>query len=39
MPIKDLDGQVIGVAMAINKLSVKDEPFDEHDEKVIFPFW
>ena len=38
MPIKDLDGQVIGVAMAINKLSVKDEPFDEHDEKAIFPF-
>ncbi len=34
MPVTDLDGQVVGVAMAINKLSVKDEPFDEHDEKV-----
>ena len=34
MPIKDNDGEVIGVAQAINKISVKDEPFDEHDEKV-----
>ena len=34
MPIKDSDGEVIGVAQAINKISVKDEPFDEHDEKV-----
>nr|KAG5710172.1 hypothetical protein BaRGS_006691 [Batillaria attramentaria] len=34
MPIKDSDGVVIGVAQAINKISVKDEPFDEHDEKV-----
>ena len=34
MPIKDMNGDVIGVAQAINKISVKDEPFDEHDEKV-----
>lgn len=34
MPIKDLDGEVLGVAQAINKISAKDEPFDEHDEKV-----
>lgn len=34
MPIKDSEGEVIGVAQAINKISVKDEPFDEHDEKV-----
>ena len=34
MPIKDADGEVVGVAQAINKISVKDEPFDEHDEKV-----
>ncbi|XP_074647468.1 dual 3',5'-cyclic-AMP and -GMP phosphodiesterase 11-like [Tubulanus polymorphus] len=34
MPIKDMDGDVIGVAQAINKISVKDEPFDEKDEKV-----
>ncbi|KAI8794602.1 cGMP-specific 3,5-cyclic phosphodiesterase [Biomphalaria glabrata] len=34
MPIKDSEGEVIGVAQAINKISAKDEPFDEHDEKV-----
>ncbi|XP_070185769.1 dual 3',5'-cyclic-AMP and -GMP phosphodiesterase 11-like [Littorina saxatilis] len=34
MPIKDSDGEVIGVAQAINKIGVKDGPFDEHDEKV-----
>ena len=34
MAIKDSEGEVIGVAQAINKNSVKDEPFDEHDEKV-----
>ncbi|KAL8571841.1 Dual 3',5'-cyclic-AMP and -GMP phosphodiesterase 11 [Nucella lapillus] len=34
MPIKDHEDQVIGVAQAINKISVKNEPFDEHDEKV-----
>lgn len=34
MAIKDSDGEVIGVAQAINKISVRDEPFDEHDEKV-----
>lgn len=34
MPIKDCDGKVIGVAQAVNKLGLKDGPFDEHDEKV-----
>ena len=34
MPIKDGDGIVVGVAQAINKVTPKDEPFDEHDEKV-----
>ena len=39
MPIKDLDGEVIGVAMAINKLATKDQAFDEHDEKVKLTLW
>ena len=34
MPIHDAHGDVIGVAQAINKLSIVDEPFDEKDEKV-----
>jgi hypothetical protein len=34
MPIKDHYGETIGVAQAINKISVIDEPFDEKDEKV-----
>ena len=34
MPIKDFNGEVIGVAQAINKSSIRDEPFNEHDEKV-----
>ncbi|KAL8587788.1 hypothetical protein ACOMHN_021006 [Nucella lapillus] len=34
MPIKDSDGEVIGVAQAINKIGVSDESFDEADEKV-----
>ena len=34
MPIKDVAGEVIGVAQAVNKITSKDEPFDEHDEKV-----
>ena len=34
MPIHDASGDVIGVAQAINKLSIVDEPFNEKDEKV-----
>ena len=34
MPIKDNDGEVIGVAQAVNKMSIRDMPFNEHDEKV-----
>ncbi|KAK3091837.1 hypothetical protein FSP39_023062 [Pinctada imbricata] len=34
MPIKDCEGQVIGVAQAINRIGTKDEPFTSHDEKV-----
>ncbi|XP_021348961.1 dual 3',5'-cyclic-AMP and -GMP phosphodiesterase 11-like isoform X1 [Mizuhopecten yessoensis] len=34
MPIKDCAGKVIGVAQAVNKSSVENEPFNEHDEKV-----
>ena len=34
MPIKDNEGKVLGVAQAINKISAKEEQFDEHDEKV-----
>jgi len=34
MPIKDSNDEVIGVAQAINKTSIHDEPFNEHDEKV-----
>ncbi|XP_041363475.1 dual 3',5'-cyclic-AMP and -GMP phosphodiesterase 11-like [Gigantopelta aegis] len=38
MAIKDSEGEVIGVAQAINKNSFKDEPFDEHDEKVFVSY-
>ncbi|XP_036356755.1 dual 3',5'-cyclic-AMP and -GMP phosphodiesterase 11 isoform X1 [Octopus sinensis] len=38
MPIKDRDGEVIGVAQTVNKFSGKDEPFDVKDEK-IFTFY
>ena len=34
MPIHDLDGEVVGVAQAVNKTILKDQPFDDHDEKV-----
>ncbi|XP_053393300.1 dual 3',5'-cyclic-AMP and -GMP phosphodiesterase 11-like isoform X3 [Mercenaria mercenaria] len=34
MPIKDNEGEVIGVAQAINKVINRNLPFDEHDEKV-----
>ena len=34
MPIHDGHGDVIGVAQAINKLSIVSEPFSEKDEKV-----
>ena len=34
MPIHDLDGKVVGVAQAVNKIILKDEAFDNHDEKV-----
>jgi len=34
MPIKDCSGRVIGVAQAVNKISIHKEPFDERDEKV-----
>ncbi|XP_064632499.1 dual 3',5'-cyclic-AMP and -GMP phosphodiesterase 11-like isoform X2 [Lineus longissimus] len=34
MPIKDHYGETIGVAQAINKIGVINEPFDEKDEKV-----
>ncbi|GAB1599790.1 dual 3',5'-cyclic-AMP and -GMP phosphodiesterase 11-like isoform X2 [Argonauta hians] len=34
MPIKDRDGEVIGVAQTVNKFSGKDEPFDAKDEKI-----
>ena len=34
MPIKDCEGQVIGVAQAINRIGIKDDPFTVHDEKV-----
>jgi len=36
MPVKDFNGEVIGVAQAINKASPRDEPFNEHDEKVTY---
>jgi len=32
MPVKNSSGEVIGVAQAINKITV--QPFNEHDEKV-----
>ena len=35
MPLKNSSDEVIGVAQAINKISVRSEPFDKHDEKVI----
>ncbi|CAD5116850.1 DgyrCDS5694 [Dimorphilus gyrociliatus] len=38
MPIKDTEGHVIGVAQAVNKLGVKEEPFGERDEKVFASF-
>lgn len=36
MPIKDLNGEVIGVAQVINKIGSKDryEAFTDSDEKV-----
>ena len=34
MPIHDSCGEVIGVAEAINKCSISQEPFTERDEKV-----
>jgi hypothetical protein len=34
MPIKDNEGEVIGVAQAINKVTNRNQPFTEHDEKV-----
>lgn len=34
MPIKDNEGEVIGVAQAINKVTNRNIPFNEHDEKV-----
>lgn len=33
MPIKDNEGEVIGVAQAINKVTNRNLPFTEHDEK------
>lgn len=39
MSVKDFNGEVIGVAQAINKASPKDEPFNEHDEKVTNDLW
>lgn len=37
MPIKDLNGEVIGVAQVINKIGSKDryEAFTDSDEKVL----
>ncbi len=34
-PIKDMDGEVVGVAQAINKTTI-NEIFEERDEKVWF---
>ena len=34
MPIRDLDGEVVGVAQAVNKVNMKGQAFDDHDEKV-----
>ncbi|XP_052771551.1 dual 3',5'-cyclic-AMP and -GMP phosphodiesterase 11-like isoform X2 [Mya arenaria] len=34
MPIKDSEGEVIGVAQAVNKVVNRNLPFNEHDEKV-----
>ena len=39
MPIKDCSGRVIGVAQAVNKSSVQEEPFNEHDEKVMLTLY
>lgn len=38
MPIRNSDGEIIGVAQAINKTS-SGELFTEDDEKVISPGW
>ena len=35
MPIKDNDGEVIGVAQAVNKINTRNLPFNIHDEKVM----
>jgi len=35
MPLKNSSDEVIGVAQAINKISVRGESFDKHDEQVI----
>ena len=34
MPIKDSEGEVIGVAQAVNKVVNRNLAFNEHDEKV-----
>lgn len=36
MPIKDNEGEVIGVAQAVNKVVNRNLSFNEHDEKVTF---
>ena len=36
MPIHDATGEVIGVAEAVNKLSIGDEPFSELRMNYIF---
>lgn len=37
MPIKDSEGEVIGVAQAVNKVVNRNLAFNEHDEKVKAP--
>jgi len=34
MHIKDSEGEVIGVAQAVNKIINRNTPFNAHDEKV-----
>ncbi|KAK2181892.1 hypothetical protein NP493_370g05015 [Ridgeia piscesae] len=34
VPIRNMDGDVIGVAQAVNKTEGQNKPFDDHDEKV-----
>ena len=34
VPIRNLDGDVIGVAQAVNKTEGQNQAFDDHDEKV-----